>query len=413
LRRGHLTTGSALVLIAALTLKSQPEQPALRQLSPWCIACGETGGTDLVLNTLLFVPLGIGLAGLRWSLALAIAVGAGVSLAIETLQATILTGRHGTVGDVAANTLGTLAGFAMARAADQSPLAVRALVARWGLPVGLTMALGPAFAPVLLQPASVVAEPWYGQWAHVFENTEPFTGKLLRVTLNGAPVPDGALTTAEGRGPPTRLDRLEINVDLRLGQPTHRRAQVAAIADPHGSWVVAIWQHDTDAILATKLQASRVRMVHPVIRLRGALAGNHGDERRLALRIIGGTITAQADGGEKHAAVLRLDAGLGWTLFWPWEASLYRDPPARNLAWMWGWGAVAVGTLLAWIRNRTSTRRLADLVGLLPLAACLGVSAGLGIPLPMLSELAALAAGSLTPLIGIHLSAWRRSREGR
>jgi hypothetical protein len=67
-------------------------------------------------NVALFVPLGAGLAVLlrRWSLPVTLLVGAAVSLAVETFQWAVPSGRIANSADVVANVVGVLLGAVLA-----------------------------------------------------------------------------------------------------------------------------------------------------------------------------------------------------------------------------------------------------------------------------------------------------------
>ena len=87
-------TAVALLAIGALTLRSAPSQILDAQRTPLdCLVCGDVGGADVLLNVALFVPLGIGLAGLRRSLPFTIAAAFLLSFSIELLQYTVIVGR--------------------------------------------------------------------------------------------------------------------------------------------------------------------------------------------------------------------------------------------------------------------------------------------------------------------------------
>jgi VanZ family protein len=94
----------ALIGVATLTGSSDTTP------QPWCLRCAlasEGFAADLIVNVLLFVPLGVGLrlAGAR--AATAAAVGFLVSLFVELTQAYVVAGRVANVFDLATNTLGT------------------------------------------------------------------------------------------------------------------------------------------------------------------------------------------------------------------------------------------------------------------------------------------------------------------
>jgi len=70
---------------------------------------------NLVLNVILFVPLGIGLSlsGLRAAPAVLCAFAA--TIGIEALQIEVIAGRDSSIGDAVANTLGAAIGVRVAR----------------------------------------------------------------------------------------------------------------------------------------------------------------------------------------------------------------------------------------------------------------------------------------------------------
>ncbi|HKC81976.1 MAG TPA: hypothetical protein VKB91_12335, partial [Gemmatimonadaceae bacterium] len=58
-RLGWFLAGASIILICVATLTPQSGHS---ETSPFCILCGSLGGVDAVLNVLLFLPFGIGLA---------------------------------------------------------------------------------------------------------------------------------------------------------------------------------------------------------------------------------------------------------------------------------------------------------------------------------------------------------------
>src|SRR5262245_55845958 len=103
-----MCTALALCLIGFFTLRPMPEQAAaVAETSPWCIVgCGDLGLLDIILNVLLFLPLGIGLRLVLRTRA-AVAIGFVCSVAIELTQLYLIAGRDASLRDVITNTLGT------------------------------------------------------------------------------------------------------------------------------------------------------------------------------------------------------------------------------------------------------------------------------------------------------------------
>src|ERR1051325_7402966 len=112
----HLRRGSGWLIAAslgAIGLATLTPQPSGATLPHYCLICGSFGTVDAILNVLLFVPLGVGLAGFRVRARNALLFVAALSVAIELTQLAI-AGRDSTIGDVVFNTLGGALGFAIA-----------------------------------------------------------------------------------------------------------------------------------------------------------------------------------------------------------------------------------------------------------------------------------------------------------
>jgi glycopeptide antibiotics resistance protein len=115
----EVTLAASILSVLILTLPPSIHAPRTINLMPFeelRHAVGNFGISQLVGNTLLFVPLGF-LAPLRWpridSPIGAFAAAAGFSIAIEVLQFVLPTGRQSSVTDVVMNTTGASAGYAL------------------------------------------------------------------------------------------------------------------------------------------------------------------------------------------------------------------------------------------------------------------------------------------------------------
>jgi glycopeptide antibiotics resistance protein len=99
-----------LVVALSLTPVDQPAWGVLEQLER--VLPGSYAVIEFTSNIALFVPLGVIVARhlrgrMRWA---GVAIGAGVSIAFELLQAALLPERFATPWDVAANTIGAAVG---------------------------------------------------------------------------------------------------------------------------------------------------------------------------------------------------------------------------------------------------------------------------------------------------------------
>ncbi|GGC99892.1 hypothetical protein GCM10011512_28470 [Tersicoccus solisilvae] len=112
------------VLVLVLTLRPGRTDPGVddtlqviaARLRDAGLAWADYAAVEWAANVVLFVPAGLLLALLlpgraRWW---AVVLGTAASVAIETAQAVFLPGRVASVADVAANTLGTTIGVAIA-----------------------------------------------------------------------------------------------------------------------------------------------------------------------------------------------------------------------------------------------------------------------------------------------------------
>ena len=118
-RLGAVVASVGLLAILVLTLIPNPRQAHVADETPLlCLVCGESGGADVVLNLLLFIPLGVGLALLGRPWAHVVALCALLSLGVETLQYAAHTGRDASLSDLLTNTASGAVGAALVRRLD-------------------------------------------------------------------------------------------------------------------------------------------------------------------------------------------------------------------------------------------------------------------------------------------------------
>ncbi|MCC6774310.1 MAG: VanZ family protein, partial [Gemmatimonadaceae bacterium] len=162
-----LSVLAGIVAIVGATLRSLPSPPApavaVGPPSMFCLSCSDLGGVDAVLNVLLFVPLGAALAAAtgRWGASLAVPVA--LSLAIEFLQLTVITGRDASVLDLLTNATGGLIGalIVMRRRTLLTPAPRTARVLALGAAAAAVGVM--ASTAALLRP-SVPRMGLWGQW---------------------------------------------------------------------------------------------------------------------------------------------------------------------------------------------------------------------------------------------------------
>ena len=254
--------GALAIVLATLT-------PSSQQITPHslCLICGELGGVDVVLNVLLYMPLGAGLAmaGVR-SRRGVVALGV-CSAIIELLQWTIIPGRDGSVGDVVTNTLGALIGFAVGahvHALLRPRLREgRILVVSW---LSFWVALQ-ATAAYAMQP-SPTRRPYYGQLARALGDEQGYPGRILSATLDHAPIPDRDMRESRAiHDALARTEGAELDVTMDLPRAPTRRPSVVRIADDGEQEILALTAEDRDLVFDVRTRASDLRLRGPIFRM--------------------------------------------------------------------------------------------------------------------------------------------------
>ena len=342
----------AALAIGALTLVPHPAQARLAALTPWtCLVCGELGGVDVVLNVLLFVPLGAALrhAGLRPRHAAAVGLVASVS--IELLQAFAVPGRDGTVSDVVTNTLGAALGAWLAthRTALLLPTPRRArhlaagAIAAWA---ALLAAGALAYRPAPIAPPLRVA------WAPVRPLLERFQGRVLSATDGTTPLADRGMLP---RSVSTALEARAFAVAAVVapGPPTPGFAPILDATDDGGRPLFALGRDGNDLVFGVRTGADALRLRGASVRLRGAFTPGGSDSLVIRGGVDGAKIWVERGGPARERSELRLDAGQGWRLVSP-----VAGPMDRRVAWlftaMWVGGPLG---LAAWWAAAVRRRR--------------------------------------------------------
>lgn len=424
---GTVITALSLCIIAVLTLT--PDPSAGHQPLSLCIICGVLGGVDFVLNTLLFIPLGVGLR-LRgvpprraWLFALALTV------CIEALQIRVVAGRDASLGDVIANALGALIGIQLvdrwqALLFPRADRASRFAVAGSIIWLGAIALGGWAVTP------SIGAGPYHALWAPDLYQIELFEGQVLDASLSGAPLGRGALIP-DAAAFPRRLHRDSLRIDARVvpARETFDLAPIVSIASPEDSMLVVLGQDGSDVAFRVRLNAGILRLRIPMAAGRGAIpapsdaagadeTSPHGDTI-----LISGTISdgrrLRAESrvrGAITSAEIALDPFLLWDALAPIRHLRPRTMAALSLVWV----AIIIGPLGYWSgrsraqRARRGVRATGTVLGVVA-AVVVGLAVFpplFGFPVARASVwLAAIASAVIFAALGSWASADRRGSE--
>jgi len=349
--RRYLPAIVVLAVIAALTLRPIPSQTRVSALTPvLCLVCGSIGLVDVLLNVLLFVPLGIALhyAGMR--VARITLVGLGVSLVIEVLQLAVIPGRDASLSDLITNTAGVVLGGLLgatwrklvfpgpSRALRIATIYAVAWAATWGA------------SAALLHPDPRPGQ-YYGQWAHDFDdNRTQWGGSVREVRLNGIPVSDGLVPDEPLRD---ALEGGKFTLELHgvSGPQPHKVAQIFGLASSQGEIFVEWTQYGRDLRFMIRYGPSLLRLRSPVIRFDYAAPADSGEAIHLIARERAGVLSAEVrTARDTVVATHPLTPSLNWTFALPFTYRWGFETRWGSMLWvlvtmipLGYWGAIAGG----------------------------------------------------------------------
>jgi VanZ like family len=325
-RWGRVATALGAAAIAAVTLHPEPDAAVFAAATPiYCLVCGERGGVDVLLNILLFLPLGMGLRLAGASLQKAVAAAAAASLAVELLQLTMIVGRDASLSDLLSNTAGGALGAALA---VRLPLLVHPPPAdawrllRWGAAAWMvTLALagwlqGPWLADGSLTSTAAVGRP----------GSEKFAGMVRVVKNEGVMLPvDGVPDDSAQVRRALREGRVALEVDFVTG-PAVRERRWIYILGVDGTSRLSLAQHRRSAVFAVPARSVRLRLNPPTMVLANAFPDVAGRPVTLRAGERGHRIWLESThDGATRSLSLALSPAHGWALITPYSVGLGRS----------------------------------------------------------------------------------------
>lgn len=324
--------------VAWLTLRPDPTARWAAEASPWwCLPCGDAGIADLVLNIVLFIPLGMILAARATRLWKAFTLAAATSLAIELVQATCLAGRDAALADLVANTLGGILGWWVLVAWGDASRRVR-IIKRATLAVPITFALQLAATLWLVPFAPPPGEPWRVELPPGIRHRVNVPGTVTRLEVAGrrlvGEMPAGTSETA--------ATSVGLQSAFTVNRPIDTATAVVRVIDRNG-WVFAAVDVSTSHLRASlRLRGGALRLRTPGWVVPLPSAPRSSDTVRVALDRDGSTVRLSVQvRSESATVVVRLGAQHGWVLLNPF-APAGGTPAWRwwTLAWLAGWGVL-------------------------------------------------------------------------
>src|SRR5262249_4304699 len=276
-RHWRILAFAGLAAILGLTLYPIPSAAKIAEETPLlCLVCGENGGTDVILNLLLFVPFAIGLRLSGWSWGRVTVGCALVSFSVELSQYLWIPGRDASLSDLLTNTSGGSAAAAIA------PL-LRVALAPGEREARQLVLCGAATWVAFSMFTAWLFSPWEGgaqalsEWSSV-SSPRPwaYTGDLRSVVVSGDSMPDGRLDrTASGRiADLFRQERFDIRVDVISTEPPKDREWIHRVG--FGPGRVTVNQKRTTVILEVPRRRAQLEVNSPTLRLDGGAPARAG-----------------------------------------------------------------------------------------------------------------------------------------
>lgn len=384
-----------LAVIGWCTLQSQPDAAAEIAKLPWyCVVCGDGGAADVLLNILLFLPLGVALAALGWSRAPTLLVVIAISTAIEVYQGAALIGRDACLGDVLSNSTGGMVGwatyFGLAALWRPTPR-----FARRGVAISLTIMTALWIATAAgLQPSLTERYPWIGQPMNAARGPQPFPGTMQRAMIDGIEIHNEEMSQ---HAPWRDSIAIELNVTRTSAERYSRGIVLLRIVDTARTVQVAMDQKGDDAWLRLRLHAADWRLHYPRWQVSHAMQMSPGVPWRFRWtwardRFI--IVNQPIDGPSNPALTVPLSIGLGWSFIHPFVSTI----DSNRLLWTSLWLAFWFG-VLGWLAGALAMRATL-LTGVVAIGIYAAVSLGWGMELQVSEVVAAVGAYAVLAAIG-------------
>jgi hypothetical protein len=422
-RVGNALAVASVAAILYATLLPDTGEPVNSHL---CIVCGSRGGVDTILNVLLFMPLGVGLAlsGLPWGRGVMTACV--ISLMVETTQFFFIPGRDATLGDLLTNTIGGALGFAIARCVGSwmrpAPRTAAIVCLGW-CAVWLTIqAISSfSFAP------SIPNSGYYGQIARQLGGFALFPGKVLDPKIGDVTITDKRFRDIDSVGR-RLLGGAKVALTALPAGRTSGIAPIVRVADDEQREIVLLAQDDDAFLFGVRTGSAVLRLRSALFAMPRVFPDGVGQPKASPSEPI--TLSANYDGAEAQLTArarsvsrhqtIPVSSALGWTLALPFQWYIENTRTEMVVSWIWMacltlpigyWGAhTALGTDP---RRRLLIAVLCFLAGVaILIAGLVRVQYAIGLPAAPLRDWIAAMSGIVSGgAIGLRVGNVIRQRE--
>jgi len=331
-------TAAALAFIAFMTLGKAESGLSFPGT---CVFCGRLGGVDFVLNTVLFVPFGLGLMWLTGRWRRSAVIGAVTTLVIEALQWRLIPGRDASLGDLLANSMGTVIGVWLAVAGIRWLNATRMDARRLSAVASLLSVAAVYVSAWLLLPTQTRGQQWV-QWTPRRQGLELFQGRLHAVSLNGIEIrPIEVLDPTRTFDTVTRALLVRANVSGPVPW-ARRQAIIVRIAnDQEEGFSLTQWRKSV--VFRAHLAAAELKLRPLLVRLDSAFSSSatatNGENNQFTIEAVSSPRDMMVKGesqagGAATMIALRRTVGLTWALVLPWDIALSPSWWPASAGWL-------------------------------------------------------------------------------
>lgn len=325
----------SLAAIAWLTLRPAHAGSSLE--SHLCLVCGPEAGVDILLNMLLFIPLGAGLRLSGLSFWKAVVICFALSFSIETAQAFFVRGRASTLSDILTNTGGGAIGFWAGRTwLAASRKRAGWLTAIWGA-IWLLIQIASSYS---FSPSFPVAQ-YYGKTARELGTRAMFHGRVDSARIGSIPIRDGALTDSRSIRQ-LLMDGAPIVVHVSLSEPTPNFASVVRVADDKERAIASLSEEGDRLVFSVRMGAAGLRLREPAFGIPAVFTGvgpradSAAETLVMSARFNDGTVQLSAQNGSAHRELeISPRASQAWTVLVPFHGHLESGGMESGATFLW------------------------------------------------------------------------------